>query len=426
MKLTQKLAKPGVFVLLLFLISLGLRSINFSQTLTYASDQGEFLIDAAEILHEKPLKLIGIYVSSKKVEDKYFFIGSQFSYFLAFWQFILKHDVAKITYVFAVVNSFAVVFTFLVGRKLYGNFVGVSAALFYATFPFAINYSKMIWNPGLQPLLTIIIIYLLLKLDNKIIWQAAVGGFLLGTELAIEYSSIILLPIILSFIYFQNRTRFKKAWLTALVVFCFALASGISNLILFDLRHDFYNSRLMLKYFLSAQASFQLAPHHILPLLPLIILTAIYVLEKIVVNKKLVLFLLSFIAGINIFIYLSQLNRPSRVFGMPRNWTYSDIIRTSEIIKADQPTNFNITQIIDGDSRSFSMRYVLMYSQNLKDELKSTTEYNSSDWLYVLHYNDQDVIKGGPYELTSFSYHRKIIWSKPINPNVNLSKLRRS
>lgn len=419
-------SKTSLFLpMLIFIIALSFRSLNFSKTITYASDQGEFLLDSAEILTKKPVKLIGIYVSSKKVEDKYFFTGSQFSYFLAFWQAVLGHDPGKITYVFAIINSLSVMLTFLVGRKLFGTLIGFGSAFFYATFPFAINYSKTIWNPGLQPFLTILIIFLMLKLNQKMIWQMAIAGFLLGTQTAIEYSSVLLIPLILTFIYFLNRERFKKDWIVQVFVFGAAFALGIGNLILFDIRHDLYNLRLLVKYYLTTGGQVQFSLHHLLPFLPLLILTAFYLLQKIIRNKKSCWFFMCLAVATNIFFYLSRVNRQTQGFGMPPYWSYPDMVKAAEIIKNDLPLNFNIAQTIDGDSRSFSMRYLLMYQMALEQELNSTIQYNSSDLLYVLHYNDQDVTNGGPYELTSFSWTREVIWTKPVNSYISLSKLKR-
>src|SRR3989344_5656056 len=124
MKLFKNPKKSAFMIILIIIVALGLRSINFSRTLIYASDQGEFLIDGAKILSEKKVRLIGIYVSSKKVDDKYFFIGSQFSYFLAFLQKILGHNPRSIKYVFVMINTIAVVLTYLTGLQLFSKFVG--------------------------------------------------------------------------------------------------------------------------------------------------------------------------------------------------------------------------------------------------------------------------------------------------------------
>lgn len=390
------------FILLfIFILALSLRSINFSQTLNFANDQGEFLLESAKILNGEPIKLIGIYVSSKPVENKYFFIGSQFLYLLAFFQKILNYDPLKITYTFVIINSIAVVGTYVLAKKWFGEKTALVSSLLYATNPFAINYSKLIWNPTIQPIL-VVLLFLFINVPLA-------AGFIFGNLICIEYSSLMLLPILIFLC--------RKKW----VHLCLGIIIGSGNMIIFDLRHQFYNSILLIKYFLHPTGT-GISSHHILTVLPLLFIFFSVVLLK-VFRGKLIYVILGAIITLQLWIVYENVFNQTQGFRMTKNLTYAVLEKASNLIANDNPVNFNVTQTIDSESRSNAIRYLLTYEYNLGKNLNKYDQYKKSEFLYVISNDGQNINYGGTYELTSFSQNRNTVWEKPLNQYMKLTKL---
>lgn len=409
---------------LLFFVALIFRSINFGETLNFAGDQGEFLIESAKILNGEPVKLIGIYVSSKPVENKYFFIGSQFSYFLAFWQKLFSYDPLAITYVFVILNSLSVVWIFLICRKFFGQNNALVAGLFYATNFFAINYSKIIWNPTLQPFLISLLLLILLVPRRWLIARMFWIGIILGLLIAIEYASLILLPIIgiMAFSYLRRNT---KPIFLPLVVLLVGLGAGLINLIVFDLRHNFYNSTLLFKFYFSATTKANglgLDSHHLLTLLPFLFLVGCLVYAK-TKRWKLTNIVILIMFVIQMYITLTFIMKTENGFRMAKGVHYEDLDMAAKIIARDSPERFNIAQLIDGNTRANALRYLLIYEHNMAKSLLPYDKYGESDYLYVFHYPGQKITVGGPYELVSFSEKRKRVKSWKINDRLVLTKL---
>ncbi len=408
-----------VFVLV-FTFAFILRSYRLADTMIFASDQGEFLLDAASLLEENKVRLIGIYVSSKQVEDKYFFIGSQFSYLLAFGQRLLGHEPYRLTLMFVFINALTVAFSFMAAFKISGNLLAsVSASLIYAANFFAIKYSRTIWNPALQPFLSVLVIFVVLYLRRRLRLQSLLAGLILGVSFAVEYSSVIIFPVIIYLLVVRRKWRES---IESLLFLAAGFLVGTLNLIVFDLRHDFYNSRLIIKYYLSYSGGVSFSPQHILPLLPFFCLGVAWLFTKVKRVRVLVMVVIGVIL-LELGYFYIKLKDNNEVFGMPRSLTYKKIDKAAKIVAADRPRNFNIAQLVDTDRRSFSLRYVLGYTHSLRGNMRGMDEYSLSDTLYVLHYSGQNVEQDGSYELSSFGSARQVVDSWDLGDGIVVSKV---
>lgn len=402
--MTKKIVATFIFV---FIISVTFRSIRLPETMNFSADQGEFLLDGTKILNGEPYKLIGTRVSSKPIENKYFFTGSQFSYFLAFFQKIFDYDPFKITFIFVLLNSLAVAISFLVAIRYLSFTQSALAAILFATNPLAINYSKIIWNPTILPILFI--------LGVLLIRRPLLVGIIQGLMISTEYGAVLAVPIYLILFFKED----KRNTLKQITVFIIGVTIALSNLIFFDLRHNFYNSTLILKYYLGNDShSLGIAIHHFIMFFPVI-----FILLVKTINNKIGRCIFVIAISIQICVFINQTFYSNSGFAMPKNTTYLDLEEAAKLISLDNPKNYNVAQIIDGDSQSHAIRYLLMYRYGPKTDLRETNQYSSSDTIYLIHYRNQNILTGGPYELYSFADKRKIVWNKPLNKYLFLTRL---
>jgi hypothetical protein len=260
-----------------------------------------------------------------------------------------------------------------------------------------INFSRFIWNPNLLILLSIILLYLMVKLDKKIqITYLFLSGLILGIGLGCHYQNLILLILYISWFVFLKRVSLKKV-----AVFLKGLIAGLAPLIIFELRHNFYNLNTIYEIIAYGStknlASFP-PYYYFLSLMPFIFVFLARFLVKI--DKVIPYFSYLFIALIFLHTFYKIFFITDSAFGMPDGWNLKDEQKTVSIILKQNLPNYNIASLLSGDTRSYPTRYLLAINNN--PPLNETT-YPQADYLFVLSPESiKEIADNEIWEISSF------------------------
>ena len=87
---------------------------------------------------------------------------------------------------------------------------------------------------------------------------------------------------------------------------------------------------------------------------------------------------------------------------MPEGWNLKKILSAAEIVKQDSggKTGINVASLLDGDTRTYPLRYTLAYK---KVHIDNVEDYPKSNILYVVALNNPDKVKkSSVWEIYSF------------------------
>lgn len=111
----------------------------------------------------------------------------------------------------ALCNVLAVGLCWWVGRRYWGPAAGLGAALWLATTPWAIAFSRKIWEPDLLPLLSLgYLIAGLLAFVERRPWALAAHLLLLAVIVQVHFSGAVLIPLtLLLLIRYRRSVRWR-------------------------------------------------------------------------------------------------------------------------------------------------------------------------------------------------------------------------
>ncbi len=143
----------------------------------------------------------------------------------------------------ALITSFTTLAIYLVGSSFQDRKLGITAAIFWAFSYLANIYDRHLWALYWGPLISLIVIYCLLKLKKgkeNFVFPLVIA---LAWGLSADTSNLmfVLFTIIVWLIY---KLHFNKKTLVAVVIFLLSFAP----LAIFDLRHNFANISPFLKF----------------------------------------------------------------------------------------------------------------------------------------------------------------------------------
>ena len=223
-----------------------LRFYLVEQRIIFNWDQARDAQVVSQILSGQ-LTLIGPQVLGP---DK-FFLGPYFYYLLAPFYLLTRGLPTAMVWFLACYNLIFVALFWLIVKKLFSAKTALFALLLWAVNPSLVANDIISWNPVVIPLITIIIWYWCFlgfkENDNRLVWPFL--GLTLGLGINFHFQMIFLVPFVMLFFWLNKQLVNSKRIALAIIGF---LVSFLP-LILFDLRHNFLNSRLLAKFFANGQ-----------------------------------------------------------------------------------------------------------------------------------------------------------------------------
>lgn len=236
----NKLFKRENIVIILILIAAAfMRLYMIEDYISFLGDEGRDVIIAREILSGE-FTLLGPRSSAGD-----FFMGPFYYYLIAPFLFLTNYNPVGPAIMVALFGIATVWLVYWTGRIFFNTAAGLIAALLYTFSPLVLEYSRSSWNPNILPFFAILIIYLIYKIsiNNKGLKWYLLLGVLLGLSLQLHYLSLILWTVVFLFIFIIG----KKEQLIRSAIKNTVIAAGVLMallpLILFELLHEFLNSR---------------------------------------------------------------------------------------------------------------------------------------------------------------------------------------
>lgn len=391
----EKKVDFGLFFLLLIFLFFRLYQLKY--VLNFSFDQGLILTNTYKLWQTKKLTLIGIEYSFKTPWERGFFDSALPYYLFLPFLLITKWNPLSLSYFLISLNLLGLIFLYQAIKKFLDTKIAFLTCFFLAIMPKMVYHSQFIWLPNLLPFLSCLFLLIWIKIINKINLHSNhfFVGLILGLGISFHnsYFIVFLVNLVLIFIY--------KIKLKRLIFQGLGFLFGYSFLILFDLKHNFYNLKtiiLILKY--GSQKNFTFPPpfYYFLPLMPFIFLFLAIVIDKIF--KKYFIVTLIILLLIGLYSAKKILPRPKNGFGMPENWNYPSEQKTSQIILRENKSNYNIASLLSGDTRDYPLRYLLTIAGNPPLPVE---QYPNATFLFVTSPHDQNsTINNQVWEISSF------------------------
>jgi len=414
------LSKNNLLVIVIFLVAVVVRFYNFENRVTFGPEQAISLETSANMIKEK-FSLLGIEnvqrITSRGLK---IFSGSLFSYSLIPLLFVFNYQVLPISIYFSVLNIFTALIFYMVTKRMFGKKTATFSLILFLFNNYMIYHSLFIWILNYLPLVGVLTLYLLHEEKTKFkYWQVFWLGILSGVGISLEYLYLPTYLLVLILTLALSKERVKSFLI-------FISSSLIPNLplIIFDMRHNFYNLTVLWQYFLDAIRKPEIsgiAYYHFLQFWPVVALILGYLLFKIWdKNKLIVCLLVTVYLFFNISSSLVKFDRPT---GMPKDLTIKNISYATSQIKRDNPFDFNVVVINDFDTRGHILRYYLRFNNNISP--LDVEDYPISKTLYVLAPLDYNFSETQVWEIRSFGY-KEAIKLTDVGKNFGLFKLQRN
>lgn len=388
---------PYILIIIFTLTYLIPRLLNLPQNLQFRYDQGLHLLEVKQMVDSHQIRLLGPAVTSKTLNGRQFFIGATYYYILAFLGLILSWSPLNITFAIIIIEFlfYAIFIDFL--RRNFGYFSSIVISLIISFSPYLIFHSYFFWNPHfLIPLSVLFIIFRKHPYLSAFIW---------GIALSFHYSAIFW---ILPFLFFRFKYHQFKC-INLIKSFVLFLLANLP-FIIFELRHQFYNFKTLLLIFTHSSSSFEVTPHYfVFSLLIFVIFFLLYFSQK-----------LHFPMYLLLFVFLPY--KDNSALDQINNYDYPTQVEISKKISKNCPSNFNIANTNQGDTRTYDLRYLLTINHCLPDNVDN---YPHDQTIFLIAPPSRPPETETVWEISSFKPFKvtnKII----INDNVIFYRLDKS
>ena len=231
----------AIFLIILFFLP---RYFEYKNRFNFDWDQEKMAYESKRIIKDHKLTLIG----PRANNDRGFFLGPQFTYLIIpFFIFSNLHPNALV-YFLIVYNFVFFLAAFFILKKIFNMIFASFFLLMWGVNDFLIRGDTSIFVPLIIPLGIILTIFCLYKIYNQreVKWWLILGlviGFFANMHFQFVFIGLF------AFVFTILSLKQLKLTYIKVLGFCFSLFLMFSPLLLFDLRHNFLNSRLFISFF---------------------------------------------------------------------------------------------------------------------------------------------------------------------------------
>ncbi len=250
-RITNIVTKNWILVLII-LVGVFLRFYRLDDFAMFLSDQGRDAIIIKRILTGEHFPAIGAPTSVGQV-----YLGPFYYYFIAPWLLLFNFKPVGLAFGVAFFSSIFLLINYFVVKKLINKRTAYLSTFFLTLSSTLVDFSRFSWNPNLLPLFSFLTAYFTIESIRSKKWYFfALTGAFLSFSVQLHYLALFLgLPVAIVYVYYLVKTKghlinkFLNLFISAFFFVLFTLP-----LIIFDLRHDFLNSKNFLLLFKSSQS----------------------------------------------------------------------------------------------------------------------------------------------------------------------------
>ncbi len=239
--------KRHFIFLSVFFLALLLRSFKLDTLTTFGGDQGmDFIVVRDMVLYHK-WTLLGI-----KTSISPFFQGPLYLYILFPFFVFLRLDPLAGAIGAITISMSTLILIYLTGRKYFSKKVALFSSALFAGSPEFIMYGNTPLYQHFLPLFIVLAVYLFLS-RKKFPLNTFLLGVTIGLGIELHLLNVTLgLAILAYFILFSKNKTKNSVWLLGGIVV------GLLPTIIFELRHQFLNTRLFLNFVDTKDTSFSI------------------------------------------------------------------------------------------------------------------------------------------------------------------------
>lgn len=244
-KLNKWIRKNWIeFILLLAIILLGafLRFYQIRGYATFLGDEGRDAIIVKRMIVDHKFTLLGPTVSFGNL-----YLGPIYYYMMIIPLWLTRLDPVGPAMMVASFGVISIFLVYLLGKEFFDRVAGLIAAALYAVSYPIIVHTRSSWNPNPVPLFALLTIYGLWRTikDKNGRWLALVGACL-GIIFQLHYIAFAFIGSVF-LIFLILKIRLKWYWY---LLGIFSFLALLFPQILFELRHNFVNTKAMVDLFL--------------------------------------------------------------------------------------------------------------------------------------------------------------------------------
>jgi len=230
-----------IFLIILFFLP---RFYEYNNRLGFDWDQENIAYEAKHIILDHKLTLLG----PRANNDKGFFLGPQFTYLITPFFLVSNLHPKALTYFLIVYDLIFFLATFFILKKIFNPIFTYFFLLLWGTNYLLIEADSSVLWPMILPLGIILTIFCLYKIyiQKEKKWWLFLGlviGFFANMHFQFIFIGIFIFVFIILSIKQIRPSISKVSYLFLGLLLMFA------PLILFDLRHDFLNTKLFISFF---------------------------------------------------------------------------------------------------------------------------------------------------------------------------------
>ena len=400
-----------IIILFLLFLSIFIRLYHFPQRINFGMEQGMTLSTTASYIYEK-FSLLGMSNVARVTSDGHMvLINPLYNYSLIPLMLVFGKNPITLSYLAFFINIFTALALYFIAKKIFSKQIALFATFFFLFNLTMIEHSLTLWIHNIVPLIGILSFYLLFK------WQTSKSrlviftlGVLSGLGYAMEYVYLLTLGCIGLYLLITSKHR-----LTTIFWYCLGCLLPQLPIILFDLRHDWYNLRTLWQYALDTWANpgqSRLMFYHFLQFYPLIFLAFGYLTDRLWRVSK-------FMGIAMITLYLAfTLTSPKlslhQAIGTAPGMDTPLLIDFAKTISTDVTDPYNIVYLPQSEYRSHALRYLLTYVYQVPP--MGIEAYPSAKTIYAVGQTGLDLLTDRPWEIGAFNPHnQEILVSDPNN-----------
>ncbi|MEX2028539.1 MAG: glycosyltransferase family 39 protein [Candidatus Curtissbacteria bacterium] len=250
--ISQKSSYFKIF-LLIFMVAAILRFWRLDALTTVSGDQGYDFLTIFRMVQEHNITLLGPKIGPYN-EIGNLYLGPAYYYLLTPALMLSGFDpigAAVLTVVFALGTIFMI---YRIGKEYFSWQAALVASAIFALNPLLINQSRASSNPHLIPFFSSVFIYASLKMivskSKSVVWPIGCG-LALGVMVQFHYLALAAAPVLVFALLRQRQGR-------NLLIFGGAYVLAMFPQVLFELRHDFFVTRLFIKQMSAGENIFSL------------------------------------------------------------------------------------------------------------------------------------------------------------------------
>jgi hypothetical protein len=411
-------------VLFLFLIitlaSVFVHYRNYTDLVGFTLDAPIHLTAAKEMVDSGKINLIGPSVTSKETFGRMVFTGPFHYYVLAILGIISNWNVIFISGFYTVlwITTFVILFFWL--NKRFGGTIAILLYTLLSFYPFFIQVSRQIWNPQFIPLFGTM--FLLCLVERKKIYHYLFAGIFWGLGLNVHYATLlwifIAIPFIVSEIY--QKKFYIKNWLMLIL----GVIIAELPLIVFELRHNFYNINTILFHLrygnFSVGYTFNIWYYYVLPFLaPAVLFMGKFLYS--IKRRKFFIVPILVLSGLSFyFMLLSFSSQGQKAMHYP-GWSIATQKKVVNIIIKDNEEDFEVAETISSDTQAMDIRWWL------KQEgvnVMEVDQYKEAPVLYLVSSSDRPPETETVWEVSSLKPF-KVITKVELDKDLFLYKIKR-